>query len=92
MKLNLPPSDSQDIRYQGMDRNDRVDYASKEYWNERYTEEDHFEWISNGYQKQLDAITAKGPAIKNILNWAKHFYSLLQKYQYDNDVIYGSVH
>ena len=66
MKLNLPPSDSQDIRYQGMDRNDRVDYASKEYWNERYTEEDHFEWISNGYQKQLDAIAAKGPAINDI--------------------------
>ena len=46
-----------------MDRNVSVDYASKEYWNERYTEEDHFEWISNGYEKQLSAISAKGANI-----------------------------
>ena len=46
-----------------MDRDARVDYASKEYWNERYTEEDHFEWISNGYEKQLGAISAKGANI-----------------------------
>ena len=68
MKLNLPPLDSQELQYQGMDRSDRVDYASKEYWNERYTEEDHFEWIRNGYQKQLDAIAAKGPAKNDIPN------------------------
>ena len=42
-----------------MDRGKDVDYASKEYWDERYKEEDHFEWISNGYGKQLDAIVAK---------------------------------
>ena len=46
-----------------MDRKVRVDYASKEYWNERYAEEDHFEWISNGYQKQLDTIATKGGCI-----------------------------
>ena len=73
-----------------MDRNDRVDYASKEYWNERYTEEDHFEWISNGYQKQLDAIAAKGPAINDIPNWTMRFLFLIQKYQLNVDVIYGS--
>ena len=49
-----------------MDRNAREDYASKEYWNERYTEEDHFEWISSGYQKQLGAIAAKGASINDI--------------------------
>ena len=42
-----------------MDRGKGVDYASKEYWDERYKEEEHFEWISNGYEKQLDAIVAK---------------------------------
>ena len=54
------------LRNQVMDRNPRVDYASKEYWNERYTEEDHFEWISSGYQKQLGAIAAKGASIYDI--------------------------
>lgn len=54
------------LRNQVMDRNPRVDYASKEYWNERYTEEDHFEWISSGYQKQLGAIAAKGASINDI--------------------------
>ena len=75
-----------------MDRNARVDYASKEYWNERYTEEDHFEWISNGYQKQLGAIAAKGASTYDVhtrVTPKLRTYYKDKKFQIV-DVIYGS--
>ncbi len=33
-----------------------MDYTSKDYWNDRYCDEDSFEWISSGYGRQLEAI------------------------------------
>ena len=39
----------------------KIDYASVDYWDQRYAHEEHFEWLDQGYGPMLDLILRDVP-------------------------------
>ena len=46
-------------KQQEEDREDNTQYSKKEYWEERFTDEEHKEWLAGEYTAQCPVLTAR---------------------------------